>query len=105
MRMPGNNPDLFALMLAFLMTLLGTMAGYAYRVINGAKFSWVMLTLQLVVSLFAGSLMMLAAMHYTWPVEVTGAICGMAGWSGSTLIKALESRLLARAGGTNAQSE
>ncbi|MCS3602725.1 hypothetical protein M2371_001934 [Buttiauxella sp. BIGb0471] len=105
MRMPGNNPDLFALILAFLMTLLGAMAGYAYRVINGARFSWVMLALQLIVSLFAGALMMLTAMHYLWPVEITGAICGMAGWSGSTLIKALEARFLNKAGGSNAGTQ
>ncbi|MEL4016875.1 hypothetical protein M975_1900 [Buttiauxella brennerae ATCC 51605] len=105
MRMPGNNPDLFALLLATLMTLLGAMASYAYRVINGARFSWVMLALQLIISLFAGSLMMLAAMHYKWPMEVTGAICGLAGWSGSTLIKALESRLLNKAGAANANQQ
>lgn len=85
--------------IAFGMTLMGCLAAYAYKVINGEKFSWRTLSLQLIVSIFAGFMMMLIAKNYAWPQEITGAICGMAGWSGSSLIKALEARFLNRASG------
>lgn len=103
MPMPWKNqPDLLSMLVALLMTTLGAVASYANRVIKGDKFSWFILTLQIIVSVFAGSLMILAGIHYMWPLEVTGGICGLAGWSGPALIKALEARFLSKAGGANA---
>ena len=46
--------------------------------------------------------MIMAGLHYMWPLEVTGGICGLAGWSGPALIKALEARFLSKAGDANA---
>ena len=48
--------------------------------------------MQLFVSIFAGLTMVMIALHYDWPSEVMGGVCGMAGWSGASLIKALERR-------------
>lgn len=100
-----SDPGLLSLIgsgLAICMTLLGGLAAYAYKVINGERFSWRTLCLQLIVSIFAGVMMMLIAKNYEWPQEITGAICGMAGWSGSSLIKSLEARFLKRASGSEA---
>lgn len=94
-----SDPGLIAAMIALGMTLLGAIAAYAYKVLSGEAFSWRTLCLQVIVSLFAGLLMMLIANYCQWPQEVTGAICGMAGWSGSSLIKALEKRFLQKAAG------
>lgn len=106
MKMPWKNqPDILSLIVAFCMTLLGAVASYAYRVIQGDKFSWVILTLQVVVSIFSGTLMILAGIHYMWPMEITGGICGLAGWSGPALIKALEARFLNKAGGDSASQQ
>jgi hypothetical protein len=38
--------------------------------------------------------MYMAAYHYGWPPEISGGACGLAGWSGSSVNKALECRLL-----------
>ena len=81
---------------AFLTTLCGAVASYAYRVLNGEEFSWVTLTLQVIVSVFAGMLMVFIAVHYRWPTEIIGGACGMAGWCGASFIKALEQRLTSR---------
>jgi uncharacterized membrane protein YagU involved in acid resistance len=94
-----SDPGLIAALIALGMTVLGSVAAYAYKVLSGDAFSWRTLCLQLIVSVFAGFLMMLLATYWNWPQEVTGAICGMAGWSGSSLIKALEKRFLQKAAG------
>lgn len=105
-RMPyKNDPGLIAALIALGMTVLGSVAAYAYKVLSGESFSWRTLCLQMIVSVFAGILMMLLAIYWNWPQEVTGAICGMAGWSGSSLIKTLEKRFLQKAGGFNADQQ
>ena len=71
------------MLLAFGMTLLGAIASYSFKVLNGETFSWRTLFLQLFVSIFAGLTMVMIALHYDWPSEVMGGVCGMAGWSGS----------------------
>lgn len=105
-RMPyKSDPGLFAAMIALGMTVLGSIAAYAYKVLSGDAFSWRTLCLQMIVSVFAGFLMMLLAIYWQWPQEVTGAICGMAGWSGSSLIKTLEKRFLQKAAGDSGVAE
>lgn len=103
MPMPWKSqPDILSMIVALLMTALGAIASYANRVIKGEKFSWLVLMMQVIVSIFSGSLMIMAGIHYQWPMEVNGGICGLAGWSGPALIKALEARLLSKAGDVNA---
>lgn len=103
MPMPWKNqPDILSMLIALAITTLGAIASYANRVIKGEKFSWFVLLLQVIVSIFSGAMMILAGIHYMWPMEVTGGICGLAGWSGPTLIKALEARFLSKVGDVNA---
>lgn len=94
-----SDPNLWSILIAFGMTLVGAIASYSFKVLNGESFSWRTMCLQLIVSIFAGLLMIMIAIHYGWPQEVTGGVCGMAGWSGSSLIKALEGRFLNKASG------
>lgn len=94
-----SDPALIAALIALGMTVLGSVAAYAYKVLSGDSFSWRTLCFQLIVSVFAGFQMMLLATYWNWPQEVTGAICGMAGWPGSSLIKAMEKRFLQKASG------
>ncbi|CNJ00080.1 Uncharacterised protein [Yersinia frederiksenii] len=103
MNMPWKSDvGVWSTFLAILMTSLGALASYAYKVLSGEKFSWRTLALQVFVSAFAGALMYLAATHYQWPPEIIGMVCGLAGWSGSSLIKALEAKLLGRVGEVDA---
>lgn len=90
---------------AFFMTLLGAVASYAWRVLNGAIFSWVTLTLQVIISIFAGMIMVMVAIHYGWPTEIIGGACGMAGWCGASFIKTLEQRVLNRAAGGSSANQ
>ena len=86
-RMPyKSEPGFIATLIALGMTVLGAVAAYAYKVLSGDTFSWRTLCLQLIVSIFAGFLIMLLAIYWNWPHEVIGGICGMAGWSDSSLI-------------------
>lgn len=91
-----NSYNLFTLCLAFFMTVLGSVAHYSYDVLNGKRFDWVVLLLQLVVSVFSGSVMVLISSHFSWSSEITGGFAGMAGWAGAALIKVLEERLIRR---------
>jgi hypothetical protein len=84
------------LVLVLFMTLLGTLASYAYQVLSGQKFRWQILLLQVFVSVFAGSLVLMAALYYEWKPELAGGISGLAGWSGAGFIKSLEKSLFRR---------
>lgn len=98
MKMPWKNePNILSMLLAVGMTLLGGIASYSFKVLNGEVFSWRTFFLQIFVSIFAGLIMVMIALHYDWPSEVMGGVCGMAGWSGASLIKALERRFLNKA--------
>ncbi|EMU6896032.1 phage holin family protein [Serratia bockelmannii] len=100
MKMPWKNePNILSMLIAVGMTLLGAIASYSFKVLSGEVFSWRTLLLQLFVSIFAGLTMVMIALHYEWPSEVMGGACGLAGWSGASLIKALERRFLIKASG------
>ena len=96
MRMPWKHETTI---LAAIMTLIGTIASYAYRVLNGEKFSFKTLALEGLVSIFSGAMVLLAAKYYAWDPEIAGGIAGLAGWSGAELIKVIEKVLIKRAEG------
>ncbi|WP_368877291.1 holin [Providencia vermicola] len=69
-----NNYSWFREVLILLMTMLGVAASYAYKVLNGERFSWRTFILQAIVAVFAG-------------------------WSGAELIKTIEKRFLRKVSG------
>ncbi|HFK8542822.1 TPA: phage holin family protein [Proteus mirabilis] len=102
MRMPHKDPNnysWFREVLVLLMTMLGVAANYAYKVLNGEKFSWRTFILQAIVAVFAGAIVFLASSYYEWVPELAGGIAGLAGWSGAELIKTLEKRFLRKVSG------
>lgn len=96
-KMPNKNPEIFIYII--VMATLGTIANYAYKVLMGEKFSWISFFLQAFISIFAGALVLMAALYYEWRPELAGGISGLAGWSGASLVKTLEKRLLNKVGG------
>ncbi|AKJ41471.1 phage holin family protein [Pragia fontium] len=98
MKEPQNYLSL-SYILVLVMTLLGAIASYAYRILNGEEFRWSILLLQATVAIFAGALVLLAASYYHWAAELAGGIAGLAGWSGAEFIKILEKRFLKRIDG------
>lgn len=102
--MPIKDPDhinWYVVVYLFFVTLLGSLASYCYHVINGNKFNLMILIAQIFISIFAGALVVLTASYFNWQFELAGGIAGLAGWSGATLIKALEERLLKKARGND----
>ena len=85
-----HNLNWFRELLILLMTMLGVAASYAYKVLNGEKFSWRTFCLQAIVAVFAGAIVFLASSYYQWVPEIAGGAAGFAGWSGAELIKTLE---------------
>lgn len=67
--------------------------------LNGNKFNVWILFAQIFISIFAGTLVVLAASYFDWDFELAGAIAGLAGWSGAAFIKVLEEQLLKKAKG------
>lgn len=82
-----------------IVTTLGSIAGYAYRVSKGDKFNLWSLIAQMLISIFAGALIFFVSSYFGWEFEIAGGLSGLAGWSGATFIKALEDRLVRKASG------
>lgn len=101
-RMPIKDPDnvnWLVVIYLFIITSLGSLASYCYHILNGDQFRIGTLIAQIFISTFAGALVVLAASYFNWAFELAGGIAGLAGWSGATLIKALEERLIKKAKG------
>ncbi|MCX8633754.1 phage holin family protein [Gilliamella sp. B3927] len=100
--MPIKDPDNVnwtVVVYLFFVTLLGSLSSYCYQFLNGNKFHIWVLVAQIFISIFAGTLVVLAASYFNWDFELAGGIAGLAGWSGAALIKALEERLIRKAKG------
>lgn len=93
-----TNRYFVTLVLVLIMTLLGSLANYSYKVISGERFRIGMLLLQCVVSVFSGALVLMAAIYYGWNPEIAGGLSGLAGWSGAGFISVLEKTFLKRVG-------
>ncbi len=61
---PEERTNILSMLIAFGMTLLGAIASYSFKVLNGEAFSWRTPFLQLFVSIFAGLTMVMIALHY-----------------------------------------
>ncbi|HHH0489469.1 TPA: phage holin family protein [Yersinia enterocolitica] len=97
--MPIKEPETYSVIgsaLVLMMTALGAVANYAWRVINGEKFRLSFFIMKLSISIFAGALVLLAASSLNWSAELAGGVAGLSGWSGASAIRALESRFLQR---------
>ncbi|CAG9426026.1 phage holin family protein [Providencia alcalifaciens] len=97
MRMSYKEPDninLLTVMLVGLMTLLGSIASYANKVLKGEPFRLGLFIAQVIISMFAGSMVLLAASYFAWQPEIAGGVAGMAGWTGAAGVSALEKRFL-----------
>ena len=94
-----NNVNWYVVVYLFFLTLLGSLASYCYHIMNGDKFRLGTLLAQIFISTFSGALVVLCASFFSWDFELAGGVAGLAGWSGATLIKALEERLIKKAKG------
>ena len=94
-----DNTDYVAIAITLLFCIFGAIAKVSYDILTGKTFTFSALFLQLIVSLFAGSITVLIASHFNWSAEAAGGLAGMAGWTGATLIQTLEARLIKRAKG------
>ncbi|EQC1055111.1 MULTISPECIES: phage holin family protein [Providencia] len=100
-KMPYKDPFSYSWareLLIVIMTLLGSIASYAYKIINGEKFSLWMFIAQALVSVFAGSFVFLAASYFQWAPEYAGGIAGIAGWSGAEFVKTIERKFKRKLG-------
>ena len=65
MKMPyKSDPNIWSILIAFGMTLMGGIASYSFKVLSGEMFSWRTFCLQIIVSIFAGLIMIMIAIHY-----------------------------------------
>ncbi|RDK96719.1 phage holin family protein [Enterobacillus tribolii] len=97
--MPIKEPDSFSMIgsvIVVAMTLLGTLANYAWRILNGERFRLSFFLLKICISIFAGALVLLAASYSNWEAEIAGGVAGLAGWSGAEAIRIIEKRFLSR---------
>lgn len=81
--MANGNEFIPALLLALIMSLLGSLAKYAHRPVSERT----SLLKHVAVSLFAGVMMALYGLHEQWSLSLLGLSCGAAGWQGAAIIK------------------
>lgn len=74
-----------ALLLALIMTVLGSLAKYQLRPASEK----VSLSSHMVVSIFAGTMMALYGLDKQWSLYILGMGCGAAGWQGAAILKKL----------------
>ncbi|MBC9130484.1 phage holin family protein [Frischella sp. Ac48] len=101
--MPIKDPDNInwvVVVYLFIVTLLGSLASYCYRLLNGDTFQLWSLIAQIFISIFSGLLIVFIASYFNWEFEFAGGVAGLAGWSGASLIKTLEERLIKKAKGS-----
>ncbi len=106
--MPIKEPEsvsILGIVLVFIMTLLGTVANYAWQIMNGEQFRWSFFFLKIMISVFAGALVLLLASYSSWAAEIAGGIAGLAGWSGAEAVKIIEARFLKRLGGGTSSNQ
>lgn len=100
-----NNINWLVVIYLLIMTTLGSLASYAYRLIRGDIFNFWTLMAQMLVSIFAGAIIFFISSYFNLEFEIAGGLSGLAGWSGATLIKALEDRLIRKASGRDDYNE
>ena len=66
---------------------------------DGDKFRLGTLLAQICRSTFSSALVVLFACLFSWDFELAGGVAGLTDWSGATLIKVLEERLIKKASG------
>ncbi|EKN8446790.1 hypothetical protein PZA49_003186 [Salmonella enterica] len=82
----ANGTDMIpALLLALIMTVLGSLAKYQTRPASEK----VSLSSHMVVSIFAGTMMALYGLDKQWSLYILGMGCGAAGWQGASILKRL----------------
>lgn len=74
---------------------------YSLKVEEGHKFKWREFFLHTLISAVFGLVAYELLDYYGMPPQVSGALCGMAGWMGTRLIRILEIVIQKRLGVTN----
>lgn len=98
----NHTPSILGMLLGSVLSLLGSLAAYAQQILSGAKYSKTTLVLHLAVCAFAGLLATLTCSYMELPLEITGILSGISGYSGSAVLNAAERLLISRveSGGT-----
>lgn len=81
----ANTEIIPALLLALIMTVLGSLAKFQTR----PESEKVSLSSHMVVSIFAGMMMALYGLDKQWSLYLLGLACGAAGWQGAAILKKL----------------
>ena len=105
--MPFKPPvsETVGYLLVAALTLLGAAARVMYSLLTGQSLTIVSAIARLVISVFASALVLMVAVRFQWQFTGTALACGIAAWSGITVVSVLESRLLARLSGKKHSEE
>lgn len=74
--------------------LFGAIASYLHSLSKGLEFTILSMISYIVVSSFGGLLMLLLCLYFNVDPILTGAICGLSGWSGARVVEELEKKML-----------
>lgn len=102
---PPDDINWTTMLILLAVSGIGSIANYAFKIIKGSHFEIVTLICHMLVSGFGGALMFFIASRYNWDFEAAGIACGVAGWSGATLVNALEGHLIKRLTGRDINKE
>ncbi|QDX29539.1 hypothetical protein [Dickeya poaceiphila] len=77
-----DGQQLIAALIAAAMTLIGSVAKYAYTSSKNVP-----IRNHIVISAFAGAMMYLLGIQQGWSLPLVGMCCGLAGWHGASIIR------------------
>lgn len=78
---------------ASLVTAFASITGclsYLVQVYEGKQFSWIGFALHFMVSAVAGFITYLMLHSWSTPADLAGALCGIAGWMGTRMMRIFE---------------
>lgn len=84
---------------------LASVLSYLLKVVEGKSFSWRELFVHGCCSSFFGYVILEFMLFRGYPIELCGAMCGLAGWGGTRLLRLLEVLVVKRSGVTKQDYE
>ncbi|MCP2006251.1 UNVERIFIED_ORG: hypothetical protein J2Y78_004905 [Buttiauxella agrestis ATCC 33320] len=93
---PEDHGEFFGYFSVVFITLLAAIARILHRLVTGNRYSLLTAFAQILMSILASALILFISMHIRLEIAETVVACGLASWSGVTVVIMLEKKFLSR---------
>jgi hypothetical protein len=95
-RPPEDHGEVFGYFSVVVITLLAAITRILHRLVTGNSYSILTACAQICMSILASALTLFASMRFRLEIAETVVLCGLASWSGATVVIMLEKKFLSR---------